>query len=171
MIRACLVPTSWRGGSVFHFSTLSLDALARTHTNPGYGSFTLCAPSSASSYCADLRSNFTAVDSIQGSPSPSGELLAEWPRIWSSHVRMRARRGATFEFYLTTPYPNGFGKDGTPFERLDVGARERWAEFVAEDGEVVGFGLSGLVGEMTERVRKHASGTVQDRAEVWFDKV
>jgi len=150
-------------------SALSLDALAGTYANPGYGSFTLCAPASVSSYCANLRSNFTAVDSMQGNPSPSGDLLAEWPRIWSSHVRMRARHGTLFEFYLTTPFPNGYGKDGTPFERLSVGATEKWAEFVVEDGVVVGFGLSGLVGEWTERARKH--GTVRDRAEVWFDKV
>ncbi|KAG8221711.1 beta-lactamase/transpeptidase-like protein [Butyriboletus roseoflavus] len=149
--------------------SLSLDAFAGTFANPGYGSFTLCSPSSTSSYCVTVQSNFTIVDSVQGNAGNSEDLLAEWPRVWSSHVRMRHQQGSVFQIHLTSLYPNGYGKDTTPFETRGVGPAEGLAEFVVEDGKVVGFGMSGLVDQLTERARTHES--VQDRAEVWFDKV
>ena len=148
--------------------TLSLDALAGTYANPGYGSFTLCSPSSPSSYCAGVQSDFSVVDSVRGNTG-SKDLLAEWPRAWSSHVRLRHQQGSIFEIYFTSLYPNGYGKDTTPFETKETGSAEGLAEFVIEDGKVVGFGISGLVDQLTERARKYE--TVQDRAEAWFDKV
>ena len=84
-----------------------------------------------------------------------------------SHVRMRHRQGLIFDFYLAALYPNGYGKDTTPFMREN--GVEGGIEFVVEDGEVVGFGVSGLVGRLTERARTYES--VRDRAEVWFDRV
>ena len=88
--------------------------------------------------------------------------------MWSSHVRMRHRQGLTFDFYTAILYPNGYGKDTTPFMWEDVEV-EGGAEFVVEDGEVVGFGVSSSVGQLTERARTYQS--VRDRAEVWFDRV
>ena len=38
-----------------------------------------------------------------------------------------------------------------------------------EDGELVGLGMSGFVGQLTERVRTYEG--VRNRAEVWFDRV
>ena len=87
--------------------------------------------------------------------------------MWTSHVRMRHQQGVTFDFYPATLYPNGYGKDTTPFV-WDVGA-EGSVEFVVEDGEVVGFGVNGFVEQLTERARTYES--VRDRAEVWFDRV
>ncbi|KAH0826361.1 hypothetical protein J3R83DRAFT_5323 [Lanmaoa asiatica] len=124
---------------------------------------------SASSYCAKVQSNFSVVDSVQGDVGPTGDLLAEWPRVWSSHVRMRHEQGSIFNIHFTSLYPNGYGKDTTPFETREIGPTEGLAEFVVEDGKVVGFGMSGLVGRVTERARKYEG--VRDRAEVWFDKV
>ncbi|KIJ11027.1 hypothetical protein PAXINDRAFT_177403 [Paxillus involutus ATCC 200175] len=149
--------------------TLSPDDFAGTYTNPGYGAFTLCSASSASSYCAKVRSDFAAVDYVQGDPGPRLELLAEWPRVWSSHVRLRYQQGSIFEIDFTSLFPNGYGKDTTPFETGESGTAEGTAEFVIEDGEVVGFGISGLVGRLTERGRIYQN--VRDRAEVWFDRV
>ncbi|KAF8557186.1 beta-lactamase/transpeptidase-like protein [Imleria badia] len=151
-------------------SALSLDLFAGIYANPGYGSFTLCSPSSASSYCTNVRSNFSIVDAIQGKPSASsGDLLAEWPRVWSSHVRMRHQEGSIFEMHFTSLYPDGYGKDTTPFKTREVGTTEGMAEFVVKDGRVIGFGMSGFVGRLTEQARTY--GSVQDRAEVWFDRI
>ena len=151
-------------------SALSLDLFAGAYTNPGYGSFTLCSPSSPSSYCTQVRSNFSIVDNVQGNPrAASSDLLAEWPRVCSSHVRLRHQTGSIFEIYFTSLYTHGYGKDTSPFETGEVGTPEGIAEFVVEDGRVVGFGVSGLVGQLTERARTYES--VQDRAEVWFDRV
>lgn len=81
---------------------------------------------------------------------------------------MRHQQGFVFGFYFATLYPSGYGKDATPFETWELGT-DGVAEFVVEDGEVVGFGLSGFVGQLTERAR--TSNELRDQAEVWFDKV
>ncbi|KAF9233585.1 hypothetical protein BU15DRAFT_35877, partial [Melanogaster broomeanus] len=104
-----------------------------TYTNAGYGTFTLCAPSSASSYCTKVQSDFTTVDDARGVSAPSLELLAEWPRMWASHVRMRYQRGSIFNIDFTTLFPHGYGKDVTPFETGDIERAEATAEFVIED--------------------------------------
>ncbi|KAF8436227.1 beta-lactamase/transpeptidase-like protein [Boletus edulis BED1] len=153
---------------------LSLDAFAGTYSNPGYGAFTLCSPSSPSTYCTRVQSDFSIVDNAQGtgaSVSNSEDLLAAWSRVWSSHIRMRHQHDLVFDVYLTSLYPNGYGKDTTPFATKEGGV---WtangvAEFVVEEGRVVGFGLAGLVGHVTERARTYEG--VRDRAEVWFDRV
>ncbi|KAG9311213.1 beta-lactamase/transpeptidase-like protein [Chiua virens] len=146
--------------------TLSLDALAGTYTDPGYGSLTLCSPFSASAYCGRVQSK---ISTVRGDPNTSAnDLVAEWPRVWSSHVHMRHQRDLLFELYFSSLYPDGYGKDTTPFEVTGVGPAGGLAEFVVEDGRVVGFGVSGLVGQLTERER--TGTTVRDGAEVWFDK-
>ncbi|KAF9232374.1 beta-lactamase/transpeptidase-like protein [Melanogaster broomeanus] len=149
--------------------TVSLTDFAGTYTNAGYGTFTLCAPSSASSYCAKVQSDFTTVDVARGASVPSLELLAEWPRTWASHVRMRYQQGSIFSIDFTTLFPHGYGKDVTPFETGHIEKAEATVEFVIEDGQVVGFGLTGMHGWLWERAR--ISHSVQDRAEAWFDRV
>jgi hypothetical protein len=74
-----------------------------------------------------------------------------------------------FLVQLTSLFPEGYGRDSTPFETAEIGTSESTAEFVVENGKVVGFGLFGLVGQLTERERIQT--TVKDRAEAWFDKV
>ncbi|KAI6044606.1 beta-lactamase/transpeptidase-like protein [Pisolithus marmoratus] len=154
-------PTMWN-------ISLSLDDFAGTYTNLGYGTLTLCSPSDMTFYCSGVRSDFAAVDGAHGRPSVAAELLAAWPRVWSSHVRVRHVQGTTFNLYMTSLFPKGYGKDSTPFE-TEIGTSTATAEFVFGDGKVIGFGVSGLVGRQTERARLGAS--VWERAEVWFDRV
>ena len=131
---------------------LSLDVFTGTYANPGYGFFTLCSPSSMSSYCAKVQSDFAIVDGVQGSPNPYLDLPMKWPRVCSSHMHMRHKLGSTFEMYFMSLYPFGYGKDTTPFETKVIGVM---AEFVIEDGQVMGFGISGLIGRLTERARTY----------------
>ncbi|KAG2041984.1 beta-lactamase/transpeptidase-like protein [Suillus americanus] len=145
---------------------LALEELSGTYANPGYGPITFCSPFSSSSHCQDVISDFAAVDAGKSSAPQSIQLLAAWPRICSSHIRGVHRSGNTFVVQFTSLFPEGYGRDRTPFETAMSAAT---AEFVVEDGKVVGFGLVGLVGQVTERERTHT--TVKDRAEVWFDKV
>ncbi|KAG2030659.1 beta-lactamase/transpeptidase-like protein, partial [Suillus americanus] len=147
---------------------LGLEEFTGTYANPGYGAITFCSPSGSSSYCQDVISDFTAVDGKSGAPE-SVQLFAAWPRIWSSHIRGVHRSGSTFVVQYTSLFPEGYGRDTTPFETSEIGTSEATAEFVVENGQIVGFGLVGLVGQLTERERTHT--TVKDRAEVWFDKV
>lgn len=151
--------------------SLPLDDFAGTYTDLGYGTLTLCSPNDLSTYCSEVRADFAAVDEVRGglSVATEHELLAAWPRVWSSHVRVRHVQGTTFNLYMTTLFPTGYGKDSTPFETAEIGTSTATAEFVLRDGKVIGFGVSGLVGRQTERARLGA--TVQERAEVWFDRV
>ncbi|KAG1859372.1 beta-lactamase/transpeptidase-like protein [Suillus subalutaceus] len=148
---------------------LALEEFTGTYTNAGYGAITFCSPSSSSSYCQDVISDFTAVDAGKSTAPQSVQLFAAWPRIWSSHIRGVHRSGNTFVVHPTSLFPEGYGRDTTPFETSEIGSSEATAEFVVEDGKVVGFGLVGLVGQPTKRERTYT--TVKDQAEVWFDKV
>lgn len=71
----------------------------------------------------------------------------------------------------TNLYPKGYGKDKTPFETALDGVNPEGAtvQFVVEGDEVIGFGLTSLIGEVTERER--LGSTVEEKAEVWFRKI
>lgn len=140
-----------------HGVTLDVDALAGTYTHPGYGTLTLCSPSSPSSYCAHVRSEFAVVDH-EGDTGAVPDLLAAWPRFWTSHVRMRYRQAGhhAFDVYFTSLFPNGYGKDQTPFEWTEFDVPYGTAEFVVEGGRVVGFWM-----RVEEAVGE----------EVWFESV
>jgi hypothetical protein len=148
---------------------LAIEKFSGTYVNAGYGPITFCSPSVNSPYCQNVISDFAAVDAGKSGAPQSVQLLAAWPRIWASHIRGVHLSGNTFNVQYTSLYPEGYGRDTTPFETAEIGTSEATAEFVVEDGKVVGFGLVGLVGQLTERERTHT--TVKDRAEVWFDKV
>ncbi|KAG2135710.1 beta-lactamase/transpeptidase-like protein [Suillus bovinus] len=148
---------------------LALEEFSGTYTNAGYGAITFCTPSGSTPYCQDVISDFAAVDAGKSSAPQSPQLFAAWPRIWSSHIRGVHRSGNTFVVQYTSLFPEGYGRDSTPFETAEIVMTEATAEFVVEDGKVVGFGVIGMVGQLTERERTHTS--VKDRAEIWFDKV
>jgi hypothetical protein len=145
---------------------LVLEEFSGTYSNRGYGSFTFCGPSNSSAYCQKVITDFNAVDTAQSSAPSSPQLLAAWPRAWVSHIRAVHQSRNKFLVQWTSLLTEGYGRDSTPFE---VGLLESTAEFVVEDGKVVGFGLFGLVDLLTERGRTQT--TVKNRAEAWFDKV
>jgi len=145
---------------------LALDEFSGTYTNPGYGTFTFCGPSSSSLYCQQVITDFAVVDAAQSNASSSPQLLAAWPRALASHTRAVHQSGNKFLVYFTALFPEGYGRDSTPFLMEMLGAT---AEFVVEDGKVIGFGLFDMVGQVTQRERTHT--TAKDRAEVWFDQM
>ncbi|KAG2141566.1 beta-lactamase/transpeptidase-like protein [Suillus cothurnatus] len=145
---------------------LTIEEFAGTYINAGYGPITFCSPFGNSSYCQGVISDFAAVDAGKSSAPQSVQLFAAWPRIWTSHIRSVHLSGNTFVVRFASLFPEGYGRDRTPFETTFA---EVTAEFVVEDGKVVGFGWVGLVEQLTERERTHT--TVKDRADVWFDKV
>jgi hypothetical protein len=148
---------------------LALEEFSGTYNSPGYGSFTFCSPSSSSSYCHKVITDFTVVDTAKSNAPSSPQLLAAWPRVWASHIRAMHQSGNKFLVQWTSLFPDGYGRDNTPFETAEIGTSEAPAEFVVEDGKVVGFGLFGLVDQLTEKERTQT--TVKGRADVWFDKV
>ncbi|KAG2045717.1 hypothetical protein BDR06DRAFT_1015375 [Suillus hirtellus] len=91
--------------------------------------------------------------------SPSGSSLCR--KVERSSVVSAS--GNTFVIQYTSLFPEGYGRDSTLFETAEIGTSEATADFVVEDGKVVGFGLFDLVGQVTERERMHT--TAKDRAE------
>lgn len=71
---------------------MPLSVYAGTHTNFGYGTFTLYAPASASSYCASVHSAFQTVDGAHtmdgAGASDVQQLTAAWPQLRTTHVRL-----------------------------------------------------------------------------------
>jgi hypothetical protein len=136
------------------------------YSNPGYGSFTLCDPRDASDYCTQVLADFAAVDNATSRPeitSPS-TLYAAWPRIWSSHVRLVHLFNHTFALEVTKLFPDGYGRNRDPFAAgTAIGGV---AEFVMKNGKAIGLGFKG---EDTNGQRP--GFTVQERADVWFDKM
>ena len=150
---------------------LSPNDISGTYTNPGYGTLTFCGPNSTSFYCSKVHANFTTVDEARDNVNHSIELLAAWPRFWSSHVRMRYLGGTLFSVHMTSLFPNGYGKDSTPFEIAEIGMSPITAEFVIDEGKLVsGFGMTTLTESRTGR-RARLDRTVKDSAEIWFDRI
>lgn len=154
-----------------------LETFARTYTDPGYGTLTLCTSKSTSAYCRRVLSVYSSL-SPDGTVD-SSHLYAEWPSVFVSHMRFvplsADNRAATvtngeivahFGLQITKIYPEGYGANRTAFELEEgpVGAR---ADFVLDDNsEVVGMGWTGLFGEEVENARK--PGSIEDTAQVWF---
>ncbi|KII95457.1 hypothetical protein PLICRDRAFT_170107 [Plicaturopsis crispa FD-325 SS-3] len=160
--------TSSTSTPVVAAASLAVDAYAGTYSNAGYGSFTLCAPSDTSHYCAQVAEDFSAVDAQLETATQRDRLQGAWPRYWSSHIRFTHHDADRFSVALPFLFPHGYGANTTAFAAYDeaVGV---FADFVVEDGEVLGFGLFGLTGGETERERTER--TVEARADVWFTKV
>lgn len=169
---------------------IDLDAYVGTFNNSGYGTFTLCAPSSASHYCTQVLSNFTTVDSAtaQNHIRPQAErkeLYAAFPRLWSSHLRFVHLKGQKFLLQATNLFVEGYGSDRSPFEAMaDGDTGGVMVEFVVDevDGDmelegkeevekvVRGFGMMEPVEGKTAKTARSRSGGVEERANVWFER-
>ena len=104
--------------------------------------------------------------------SGAERLYASFPRLWCSHLRLTRRTDTAddgaFTLEATTLYPAGHGRVRTPFEAVSRTAHAYFA-FDPTTGCVVGLGLVGLLGEVSERQRH--GRTIEEKAEVWFVKV
>jgi hypothetical protein len=150
---------------------MPLSAFAGTYSDPAYGSFTLCAPSSASEACQAVLDTFQTTSNATGKTNEEA-LYASWPRLWGTHLRvLRTSSDSTsvkWTFSPTALFPSGFGADTTPFELpMD---QDALAEFgLDEDGKVIGLGVVSEGLTDVERVRKGENA--EERAEVWFSRV
>ncbi|KAL5489890.1 hypothetical protein ACEPAI_4722 [Sanghuangporus weigelae] len=155
---------------------LPLSAYSGAYKNPGYGTFVLCDPESTSHYCDSVLSDFHTIDAAQSLPLPPRtdvpQLLAAWPRVWSSHIRLVHAENNTnkFDISFTALFPEGYGTSKTPFETYEGDALEGQVEFVLDDESksVLGFGYFGR-GDM-KGVREEGV-SIQDGAIAWFEKV
>ncbi|KAI0315536.1 beta-lactamase/transpeptidase-like protein [Amylostereum chailletii] len=142
-------------------SKSSIDYTGSYHDD-GYGNFTLCGPLSSVDQCRQVLQDFAIVDQ---NPLPEGSLVAAWPTTLSTHMRLvpsNASAGA-FDLIPTNLFTSGYGRNSTPFE-FPTGQFS--ATFVVADGVVVGLGLTGEVGEETDRQRR--GGSVEETSDVFF---
>ncbi|KLO13808.1 beta-lactamase/transpeptidase-like protein [Schizopora paradoxa] len=157
-------------------SSLPLSAYAGTYHNPGYGSFTLCAPSSPSPYCEKVLDEFATVDKAQSVPLPPNsstpQLYAQWSRFWSTHIRMVHVECDTFDIAFTSLFPEGYGASKKPFEVFVMDNYAGQAKFLLnEEGDrIEGFGYFGLDDAGMQHALGDASG-VKRGSIVWFDKI
>jgi hypothetical protein len=73
-----------------------------------------------------------------GFDNKTSQLLAAWPSVWSSHLRMTHVDNNKFTAEFTVLFPHGYGSDESPFE---VKGDQHSVEFMIEGGKVVGFEL------------------------------
>ena len=158
---------------------ISTAMFAGTYANRGYGNFTFCAAATdgagTSPYC-----NSTLADFASLGPLDDNALYAKSPRI-VSHFSMErtcdADAGsdsgtANFVMHAQNIYPNGYGKNTTAFAEGGGALLGRvWHVKCAVDGqssEVVGCGWMDVE---DGQWNKPSTGSVQDLADVWWDRV
>ena len=144
--------------------------LAGAYHGVGYGPIELCSSSSQSDACRHVLHDFGLIDeasSTQPSMTHEDALFASWPSVFTTHARfvpidedLTSTAGRRYLVDFGTLYPTGYGRDTTPFAHWIF---EVIADFVVEDGQVKGFGLSGI-GE------RQGYGSVEENSDVWFTK-
>ena len=137
----------------------SLD-LAGTYHSTGYGTIVLCSTHSSSPSCQSVLDDFRAINK---SISPnSTDLFASFNTLWSKHAHLTHTNDNKYLISLGTIYPEGYGKNSTPFSTLSPATA---AQFVVENGEIVGFGFNDSdISDLTH------GGSVEETSQVWFVK-
>ncbi|KAH8093156.1 beta-lactamase/transpeptidase-like protein [Cristinia sonorae] len=149
-------------------STLSLEAFTGTYNDTGYGSIAFCSSASTSEYCKGVLSDFAAVYPDQ--PQHNRTLYAAWPRVWIRHVRLVHYDGNSFRLGGMTLFPNGHGRNHTPFAERP-GEVDYVAEFDVKDGVVKGLAFYGGFAEDVEQPVQTGEGNLTEIADVYFRKV
>ena len=150
-------------------STLSLTSFAGSYYDPGYGTLTLCSPTpTPSPECTGVLNAFSSFYDVYNSATP--ELYSAISSVWISHLRFVHTEGNKFDLDGTFLFPNGYGKDRTPFQTLEDGdPPAAKVEFLVEGERVKGLAMNGLAGQTTERQR--TGGSLEETAEVWLNKL
>ena len=136
----------------------SLD-LAGTYHSTGYGTVVLCSVDSSSPSCQSVLDDFRAVN--ESISSNSTDLFASFNTLYSKHAHLTYTNASRYLISLGTIYPEGYGKNSTPFSTLEPVTT---AEFAVENGKIVGFGFNDSVTDLTHGL------SVEEASQVWFVK-
>ena len=153
--------------------SLPLEKYAGTYYDRGYGNMTFCAPTPyPPPECADVLNKWSFFENT--ADATRQVLYASISSIWISHIRLVHQGGDKFGLTGMYLFPDGYGKDRSPFQSEvtaeTVGTAEFWVKsHRGADASVVGLAINGLAGGMTERQR--IGGTLEETAEVWLTKV
>jgi hypothetical protein len=135
--------------------------LAGTYYNPGYGALVLCNVHSTSPPCESLLNDFRAVNKSV----PPTDLFTCWPAVWISVAQFTHTTANRYLISTGAIYPKGYGKNTTPFSTL---APTTTAQFVVENGVVVGFGFDET--DDSDVTYYDRTGSVEEAFQVWFVK-
>jgi hypothetical protein len=132
--------------------------LTGTYYSTGYGTVVLCSVRSSSPSCQSVLDDFRAVDK---SISPnSTDLFASFITVNTKHALLTHTNASQYLISLGTIYPEGYGKNSTPFSTL---APATIAQFEVENGKIAGFGFN----ESDTSDLTHG-GSVEETSQVWF---
>lgn len=134
---------------------------AGTYCSPGYGTIVLCSARSTSPACKDIQNDVQALNGSLWTNSP--DLFTNWGGVWFKHGYFSYTNGTYYEIDIGTIYPQGYGKNTTPFSTL---GDYTTAQFVVENGKVVGFGFNDSDSVFPEK----PGGSVKETSQVWFDR-
>jgi hypothetical protein len=84
-------------------------------------------------------------------------------------LKLQNESTVTFELHYTQVFPQGFGADERPFEYGGSPGSGPRTVFSLMEGNIRGFGIFGFAGQVL--IREKLGRNIQERAEVWFDKV
>ncbi|KAH8102687.1 beta-lactamase/transpeptidase-like protein [Cristinia sonorae] len=137
-----------------------IERFAGTYWDAGYGKITLCAPTSTSPECRDVLKTFSVFEDVTAEENRN-TLYAAYPTILTSHLRITHVGPGDEDFVLTftSLFPEGYGKDTTPFETTEEELAEVKVKFVLERGDdgaetrAVAFGVMGTEEEQEGRKR------------------
>ncbi|KLO14681.1 beta-lactamase/transpeptidase-like protein [Schizopora paradoxa] len=151
-------------------SPLPLKLYSGSFFNKGYGELKICSPSCLDWDCKDVLDAFSAVD--RNHHVENHQLFSKWEKLWSTHLRFVHCSGNLFSFRPAVLYPDGYGKDSTPFEiNFDFLEGEMSSnaevEFVVKENKVMGFGIFGYV---PKDVKLRRGGSVEEDALVYFSR-
>jgi hypothetical protein len=146
-----------------------MSVYAGTYTNPGYGTLVLCSAANPSSACKPVLAGFAAL--TPNNALPTGQMFGYFTRVkvWASQVRLVGTASpAVFAFTGTTLFPAGYGANTSAFEMVGTAPGSSVEFVLGKGGKVQGFGLFAVDGKPF--AFEAGPGSVQQRAEVWFDK-
>ena len=135
--------------------------LTGIYYNAGYGTAVLCSAQSSSPSCRSVLATFRAIDPSLTLNSTSTDLFASWNTLLSTHIRFTYTNVSQYLINIGSIYPEGYGKNTTAFSTLAPAAT---AEFVVENGRVVGFGWD----DISDNVKREEP--VEKTSDVWFVK-
>ena len=131
-----------------------------TYYSTGYGTVFLCSVHSSSPSCRSVLDDFRAINK---STSPdSTDLFASFNTVWSKHAHLAHINASKYLISLGMIYPEGYGKNSTPFSTL---APATIVQFAVESGKVVGFGFND-----SDTSDLAHGGSVEETSQVWFTK-
>lgn len=143
-------------------ASLPLEQYAGTYTHAAYGSITFYTQSTHSTDGQDVIAAYAACSELVEDGSA---LYGAWPRMWSSHIRLRQHSKDVFLLSHSYLFPEGYGTNHAPFAYRQLGDMEVPVEFLVRDG-VVGFGILDVI--FDPRRKPKTDGDVEHRADVWF---